>query len=83
MSDGVRVQLGALRSEAAARHEWQRIRRKNLDLLGKLPVTTSRADLGARGVFYRIMAGPIADAAAAERLCGELKQRSVGCLIAR
>jgi cell division septation protein DedD len=82
-SAGVRVQLGSLRSEAAAHEEWQRLLHRNHDLLGRLSATTRRADLGERGVYYRILAGPVGDLAAAERLCGELKARSVGCLVDR
>jgi hypothetical protein len=77
---GVRLQLGSMRSEDAARREWDRIRRANPDLLGSLSATTERADLGDRGIFYRIQTSPVADAS---RLCGELKRRNVGCIIAR
>ena len=80
---GTRLQLGSLRSEDAARQEWERIKRKNSDLLGNLSATPVRAELGDKGVYYRIQAGPIADLAAAERICGELKLRGIGCIIAR
>ncbi len=80
---GARLQLGSVRSEDAARQDWERIRRKNTDLLGTLSVTPVRADLGEKGVYYRILTGPVADQAAAERICSELKQRSVGCIVAR
>jgi SPOR domain len=80
---GTRLQLGSVRSEDAARQEWERIKRKNADLLGTLSATPIRSDLGDKGIYYRIQTGPVADQAAAERICGELKQRSVGCLIAR
>jgi hypothetical protein len=68
-----------VRSEEAARQEWDRIRRANPDLLASVTVTPSRADLGDKGVFYRLLTAPIADA---DRLCGELKRRNVGCVIA-
>ena len=80
---GTRLQLGSLRSEDAARQEWERIKRKNTDLLGSLSATPVRADLGDKGVYYRIQTGPLADLPAAERICSELKQRSIGCIIAR
>jgi len=80
---GTRLQLGSLRSEDAARQEWERIKRKNSDLLGSLSATPVRADLGDKGVYYRIQTGPVADPAAAERICGELKLRGIGCIIAR
>jgi len=80
---GPRLQLGSLRSEDAARQEWERIKRKNSDLLGSLSATPVRADLGDKGIYYRIETGPVVDPAAAERICSELKQRSIGCIIAR
>jgi hypothetical protein len=78
-----RLQLGSVRSEDAARQEWERIRRKNADLLGSLSATPIRADLGDKGIYYRIQTGPVSDPAAAERICSELRQRSIGCIIAR
>jgi len=77
---GTRVQLASVRSEEAARQEWDRIRRANPDLLGSVSATPVRADLGDKGVFYRLQTAPIADA---DRICGELKRRNVGCIIAR
>ena len=75
-----RLQLGSVHSEAAAQQEWERVKRANSDVLGNLSATPVRADLGDKGVFYRILTGPVADA---ERICGELRQRNIGCLIAR
>jgi len=80
---GIRLQLGSVRSEDAARQEWERIKRKSTDLLGNLSATPIRTDLGDKGIYYRIETGPLADQAAAERICSELKQRSIGCIIAR
>jgi len=80
---GVRVQLGAVSSEGDAQKEWERIRRANGDLLGRLSPNIVRADLGAKGVVYRIQAGPLASADAAADLCGKLKTRNVGCFVAR
>jgi len=77
---GTRMQLGSVRSEEAAQHEWDRIKRANSDLLGSVSATPVRADLGEKGVFYRIQTGPMADAG---RICGELKRRNIGCIIAR
>ena len=77
---GWRLQLGALHSAAAARLEWTRLRTAQRDLLGALAASWPRADLGRRGIFYRIEAGPVADAAAAARLCRQLKERHVACI---
>jgi cell division septation protein DedD len=79
----VRLQLGSVRSEAAAREEWDRLRRDNPDLLGNLSAVAVRADLGDRGVYFRIETDPVANAARADRICGELRQRHFGCMIIR
>lgn len=78
------VQLAAARSMRGARDEWARLRTRNLDLLGDLGLSITKADLGAaRGIFYRLRAGPLKDKAAARSLCTQLAKRKVGCLIIR
>lgn len=83
MAAPVQLRLGALRSPEAAREEWARLKRENPDLLGKLTAVAVRTDLGDKGIYYRIQAGSFGDGAAAEKLCGELKQRKLGCILAR
>lgn len=80
---GYRLQIGAVRSPEAATHEWERLKRLHADVLGGLEFTAQRVDLGERGIFYRIQAGPVADAAKAERDCSALKQRGVGCILVK
>ncbi len=76
------VQLAAARSREGAEGEWNRLRARNLDLLGDLRLTVTKADLGPeKGVFYRLRAGPLADEPSASRLCSRLSTRQVGCLI--
>lgn len=82
-SGGIRVQLGSLRSPEAARDEWQRLKRLHSDLLGGLTAIAVRAEVPDKGTYYRVEAGPLADAAAASHLCGELKKRNLGCTIVR
>jgi len=79
---GVEVRLGSLRSPEEAREEWQRLKRANGDLLGNLRANAVSVDLGDKGIWYRIMAGPL-DESGAERLCAEMKQRNHGCVVAR
>jgi len=79
----VQLRLGSLRSPEAAREEWARLKRENSDLLGNLTAVAVRTDLGDQGIYYRIQAGSFGDAAAAEKLCGELKRRKLGCILAR
>ena len=78
-----RVQLAAVRSESAAKSEWNRLRRKHPDLLGGLTLHVMRADLGKKGIYYRVRGGPLADEAAARNLCAKLSGQGVGCLVVR
>jgi cell division septation protein DedD len=78
-----RLQLAAVRSPEAARQEWERLKRLHGDVLGALDYAAERVDLGERGIFYRVQAGPIADAAKAEQECAELKRRGVGCILVK
>lgn len=78
-----RIQLASVREESGASAEWKRLSSKNKDLLGSLQMFVQRTDVTDKGVFYRVQAGPLADASAAEKLCADLKQRNVGCLIVR
>jgi hypothetical protein len=74
-----KIQLASLRTPDEARDEWQRLKRDNPDLLGKLTAVAVKADLGERGVWYRVEAGPVGDKAAAVKLCKALKERDLGC----
>jgi hypothetical protein len=81
---GYFLQLGALRTVEAAQASWTQLKAAQPDILGKLPANAVKIDLGGdRGVFYRVMAGPIADESAAERNCNTLKQRHVACILVK
>lgn len=83
LNGGYKIQVGSVRTGPDAQQEWHRLLARQQDILGDLSLVISRADLGARGVFYRIQAGPFADAADAGRRCDELHGRSLGCIIVR
>ena len=42
-----------------------------------------RADLGAKGVYYRALVGPFASAEQASSLCSSLKAAGGSCIIQR
>ena len=81
--NGYRVQLAALRSNKDARREWTRLSTRHSGLLGRLRHSVVRADLGDKGIYYRLRAGPLENKAAARTLCGELTKIKVGCLVVR
>lgn len=80
-TSGFQIQIAAVRTEKAARNEWSRLQKKYRLLLGKLNLSVIKADLGSRGVFYRLRAGPLASRDRAKRVCGELTRQKVGCLV--
>ncbi|MCW8915886.1 MAG: SPOR domain-containing protein [Magnetovibrio sp.] len=80
---GYMIQLSAVRNEANAKGEWARLAKKHKDILGGLELVIQRADLGAKGVFYRVRGGWFANRGEAKAVCDALKKRSVGCLIAK
>jgi hypothetical protein len=79
---GWEVQLAALKSEGEAQGAWKRIQGANRDLLGTLTLDLQRVDLGAKGVFWRVRAGPL-DEIGAKSLCTQLSSRNLGCIVAR
>jgi hypothetical protein len=78
----VRIQLASLRTPEAAKEEWGRLKREHPDLLGRLTAVAVKADLGDKGVWYRVQTQVFDDAAAADRLCADLKKQNVGCSLA-
>ena len=79
-----RIQVAAARTHKQARLEWDRIRRKHLDLLGDFGLTVMKADLGPKkGVFYRLRIGPLENENSARALCKKLSKRKLGCLVVR
>ncbi len=78
---GHRIQLLALKSEAKAKLARTRMLKSHGKLLSGLAFTVDRADLGKKGVFYRLRAGPLADRASAGKLCARFKARNVECVI--
>ena len=78
-----RIQIASMRSAGAAQKAWERLTKGHADLFGKLEPKIVRAELAKKGSFYRLQAGPLADAKAASALCTRAKKRKIGCLIVR
>ena len=75
------VQISALRSEAAAERAWREAVRKSPDLLEGGQKRIQRADLGSKGVFYRLRIGAFAQRAAATEFCDALKSAKHQCIV--
>ena len=78
-----RVQLGSVRSKARAQKEARRLAQLHKPLLDGLEIVLVRADLGRRGVFYRLRAGPLSNHAAAASLCRKLSARKQSCIVTK
>lgn len=76
------LQIGAFPSPQLARNAFHRFRELHGDLAGDLAPDIKKADLGDKGVWYRLRIGPFAGKAAAAQSCEKMKKEGVTCLIA-
>jgi hypothetical protein len=73
------VHLASYRSEKQAEAGWSQLKRAHAALLGPLNHTVTIIDLGTKGVFYRLLAGPFPSNREAESTCKKLKSRRQFC----
>jgi len=87
-SDGIepfyRVQVAAVRTDAAAKTAFTSVQKKHQDLFADKSLYVQRADLGEpKGVYYRVRIGPYSDKGQAGQVCSVLKARGAACLVVR
>ena len=70
-----------MKSKAKAAKEVSRIARVHKSLLGDLEVTSVHADLGKKGIYYRLRAGPLKTRTAANSLCQKFAARNMRCIV--
>jgi cell division septation protein DedD len=75
------LQLGAFESQELANGAWAAFRSRYPSVAGLSP-DVQRADLGAKGVVYRLRIGPFADRGAATDACVQLKSAGGNCFVA-
>jgi cell division septation protein DedD len=78
---GIRLQLASVPNEADVDGEWKRLKKRIGAPLADQELHVERADLGTKGVFYRLQIGPFADRAAAEAACQNIKAAGGDCLL--
>jgi len=81
LSGAAVLQLGAFESQELANGAWAGFRAR-FSALGQLAPDIQRADLGAKGIVFRLRAGPFADRAAAADACAQLKAAGGNCFVA-
>jgi cell division septation protein DedD len=79
---GWAVQLVSASTEDAAWASWEKMKARNKALAAKKPVVV-RADLGAKGVFYRVRLVGFDSQSDASSECSRLKSRGVKCYISK
>jgi hypothetical protein len=77
---GYAVQITSQRTKAEAQASFRELRAKFPNQLGGHEAIIRRADLGAKGTFYRALVGPFASAEQAARLCNDLKAAGGTCI---
>ena len=76
------LQIGAYETPEIANGAWAAFRRRYGDVAGPLAQDVQKADLGAKGTWYRLRVGPFADKAAASAACDKLKAEGGTCFVA-
>jgi hypothetical protein len=76
---GWRIQIASVKSEDIAKSTWARLQAAHGDVLANLRMQPARVDLGDKGVWYRVQAGPL-DEKQAQGVCGTLKSRKTDCV---
>ncbi|HEY4344825.1 MAG TPA: SPOR domain-containing protein [Parvibaculum sp.] len=74
------VQLFALKDEAAARTSWAKLTKKHGDVLSGHALDIEKADLGPKGMWYRVRAAGFTTKAAANSACAKLKASGQDCM---
>ncbi|UYN93921.1 MAG: SPOR domain-containing protein [Enhydrobacter sp.] len=77
---GWRVQIASVKTEDIAKSTWAKLQNAHGDVLASLRMQPVRVDLGDRGVWYRVQAGPL-DEKQAQGVCGTLKGRKADCVV--
>jgi hypothetical protein len=80
---GYSVQVSSQRSEAEAEAAFRSLQAKYPQELGSHRPMVRRADLGAKGVYYRALVGPFASGEQATELCSKLKAAGGSCILQR
>jgi hypothetical protein len=76
---GWRVQVASVKNEDVAKSTWARLQSAHGDVMANLRMQAVRVDLGDKGVWYRVQAGPL-DEKQAHSVCGTLKSRKTDCV---
>lgn len=77
------IQLNAQRSEDAAKQVWEKYKAKYGRALKGTNVVYQRADLGDKGIYWRIRLGSYDGRTAAQNKCRRLKRSGLKCFVVK
>lgn len=77
-----RIQIGAVKTVDAVAVEWARLKHRFPETLSALKVSSDKVEVGSKGTFFRIQAGPL-DERGAKSACDHLKAQGVGCIVVK
>jgi SPOR domain len=80
---GYAVQVTSERNESNAQAALAALQAKHANQLSGRQLIIRRADLGAKGTYYRVLVSPFASAEEAAGLCGRLKAAGGNCIVQR
>lgn len=75
------IQVAAFRKETAAESTWKKLKIKAPNLYEGAGKYVQRADLGAKGVFYRLRIGKFSDRDEARKFCDAVKKTGDNCIL--
>ena len=78
---GWAVQLSSQRDETTAWGSWKKLQASTGGLLANHAPAVVRADLGAKGIYFRLVVQGLETRRDAQDLCGRLKARGASCLV--
>lgn len=80
---GFKVQLGSYKSENDVTTNWKRIKKKYPSLLSGADLYMQKADLGSKGVFYRLQVGRFKKESEVRNICQKLTEKKQGCFVVK
>jgi hypothetical protein len=75
------LQIGAYETPEIANGAWNTFKARHAAVAAKLAQDVQKADLGAKGTWYRLRVGPFADKTAANAACEKLRSEGGTCFV--
>ncbi len=79
---GILLQIGSYKSQAEASESWRAFKARHAVVAG-YRFDVNEANLGSRGVWYRLRIGPFAGRPSAVGVCEKLRTEGANCLVTR